>query len=302
MNSFVSVIITTYNREFEILERAIKSVLNQTYTFFEIIVIEDCGDKKYNIANKIKKYPNINYYRNSINSGVSVARNIGIELAKGEYVSFLDDDDEWLQNKLEKEIALLDKTNNSVGMVYSNYYKCFDNKNKKIANKQFIVNGDGLTPLLEKGNYIMFPIIKKECFTNVGYYDPDILRSEDYEMYLRILKKYKIIYNEAILSIYHINGTNKSSNKMEFIKANIIIEKKHNALLNKYPLGRYNVLLSRSKAYAKTGNSKLSLNTFFTAIKYSNIGQIKTSVFTLAYIILILIKNKYKLYSQKNIY
>ncbi len=108
----VTVIIPTYKRSVEFLSRAVKSVIDQTYKNIEIIVIDD-SPSNYIERDNIKKYmdsivnQDVKYYQNEKNMGGSLARNRGIELATGEYISFLDDDDEYMPEKIEKQIKFM---------------------------------------------------------------------------------------------------------------------------------------------------------------------------------------------------
>lgn len=108
----VTVIIPTYKRTVEFLSRAVQSVINQTYSKVEIIVIDD-SPTDYKERNNIKEYMNsienkdIKYYQNEQNLGGSLARNRGIEFATGEYISFLDDDDEYMPEKIEKQVKFM---------------------------------------------------------------------------------------------------------------------------------------------------------------------------------------------------
>ena len=106
----VSVIIPTYNRA-EYLPDAIDSVLAQTFRDFEVIIIDDGStDNTREIIEKyIKRYPQIIRPFYQMNSGASVARNKGIEEARGEYIAFLDSDDVWLSKKLERQVSVLER-------------------------------------------------------------------------------------------------------------------------------------------------------------------------------------------------
>ena len=108
-NPLVSVIIPTYNRA-GYLERAIKSVLNQTYQNLEIIIIDDNskdGTKKTVLDFNVSK---LRYYRNLNNRGAPFSRNRGIELSKGDYINFLDDDDVLLPRKIELQIKKFEES------------------------------------------------------------------------------------------------------------------------------------------------------------------------------------------------
>ena len=102
----VSVVITAYNRP-DYLEAALNSALGQTYGNYEIIVVDDCS--KIDMSGAIESLPgDIRYVHQSKNAGPSTARNRGVALASGDYVAFLDDDDQWLPNKLERQVAVMD--------------------------------------------------------------------------------------------------------------------------------------------------------------------------------------------------
>jgi len=110
----VSVIIPTYNRS-NFIDRAINSVLNQTYPNIEIIVIDDNGNEtpaRKIMIEKMRKYeasPNVRYLKNNKNMGGALARNIGIQESSGQYITFLDDDDEYLPNKVEVQYTEMKK-------------------------------------------------------------------------------------------------------------------------------------------------------------------------------------------------
>lgn len=149
----VSIIIPTFNREPELLKRSILSILYQSYKNFEILIIDDNYDIEYSnkIYYTIQKFDDerIIYVKNKNNIGGAKSRNKGIEIAKGKYISFLDDDDFYLKDKLEKQIDFLE--NNSFDFVISNLaildtsYKVKDLrtfnwfKNNKYSNEELLV-------------------------------------------------------------------------------------------------------------------------------------------------------------------
>ena len=113
----VSVIIPTYNRE-KLVPRAIQSVLDQTWQDLELIVVDDGStDRTEQVVSGFTD-DRIRYVRLDKNSGVSHARNIGIESAQCEYIAFQDSDDEWLPEKLEKQMQVMLQAPETVGMVY----------------------------------------------------------------------------------------------------------------------------------------------------------------------------------------
>ena len=110
----VSVIIPTYNRA-HLVGRAIRSVLNQTYQDFEIIVVDDGSTDNTEEVVKSFNDPRIRYIRHEKNRGGSAACNTGIRAARGEYIAFQDSDDEWLPEKLEKQMQVFENTPTGVG-------------------------------------------------------------------------------------------------------------------------------------------------------------------------------------------
>ena len=113
----VTVVITTYNRA-GLLKRAVESVLSQTYTDYEIIIVDDCSSDNTQDVIAGFNHPRIHSFRHDGNRGPSASRNTGIALASGKYIAFLDDDDEWLPVNLEARVHLLDEASCKVGLVY----------------------------------------------------------------------------------------------------------------------------------------------------------------------------------------
>ncbi|MCK5344238.1 MAG: glycosyltransferase family 2 protein, partial [Candidatus Heimdallarchaeota archaeon] len=113
----VSVILTTFNRA-ELLPRVIDSVLHQTFTGFELLIVDDFSQDQTSEIIRTFNDDRIKYVRHAENRGLSAARNTGIFHAIGEYIAFLDDDDEWIPTKIEKQVRHIQRLPESVGMVY----------------------------------------------------------------------------------------------------------------------------------------------------------------------------------------
>src|SRR3990167_7894784 len=114
----VTVIIPTYNR-FELLKKALVSVLNQSFEDFEVLIIDDCSQDQTSRIPEYSADSRIRYIKNDRNKGMSAVRNIGIRNSKGTYIAFLDDDDEWMPDKLEKQMSLLIPGPPNLGAVYT---------------------------------------------------------------------------------------------------------------------------------------------------------------------------------------
>jgi len=116
----VSIVIPTYNRA-GLLSRTIQSVLNQTYQDFEIIIVDDGSTDKTEEVVKSFNSKKIFYNRHEENKGANAARNTGIKASRGEYIAFQDSGDEWLPQKLERQMKVFENASPEVGVVYTGY-------------------------------------------------------------------------------------------------------------------------------------------------------------------------------------
>ena len=141
--NFVSIIIPTYNRSLNYIRRAIKSIQQQTYKNYEIIISDD-NLPNSNYSLQINDYcvrNNLKYLNTSGRKGANVARNRGADIAVGNYLAFLDDDDVWVKNKLELQLNYF--TDDNIGMVYSNGYVLTSNSKYLYTKyKKFVKEGN----------------------------------------------------------------------------------------------------------------------------------------------------------------
>ena len=207
----VSVIIPTYNRA-SLLRRSIQSVLNQTFQDFEIIVVDDCStdNTEQVVKNFQEKDKRIRYIKHKENKGGAAARNSGIKASKGEFIGLLDDDDEWLPKKLEKQIKKFQllKQSENVGVVYSGYFLVTDRTKKKISQIVPTLRGNVFNKLLSQcilGSPT--PLIKKICFDKVGVFDETLPSCQDWDMWIRIAKYYSFDFVPDALAMHHIHGS-----------------------------------------------------------------------------------------------
>ena len=195
----VTVIIPTYNR-YIFLSRAIDSVLNQSYRVDEIIVVDDgSNDNTRNIA---KDFPQIHYFYQN-NSGVSTARNLGIQNATNEWLAFLDSDDEWHEDKLAKQVAF-HKENAEVLMSYTAERWVRDDTEVKIPKKYRKIGEDILRENLSYCNIAPSSVmLHRRVLQEVGLFDESFLVCEDYELWLRILCTFEVgLINEKLMTKY----------------------------------------------------------------------------------------------------
>ena len=210
----VSIITPAYNVEHRICE-TIESVLSQTYREWEMIIIDDLSkDDTVSIVNNyIKKDQRIKLVKLEKNSGPAVARNTGIELAKGQYIAFLDSDDIWLPTKLEKQIKFMQ--DNDLAVTCSSYHT-IDEDGKKI-NTRVVKESFSYSDML-KSNHIGNLTGIYDC-EKLGKLFMDDVGHEDYTLWLRVMKK--VGKTKAItepLAEYRVLSNSISANKLKVLK------------------------------------------------------------------------------------
>tara|TARA_Y100000741_G_scaffold86210_1_gene63645 strand:- start:267 stop:1016 length:750 start_codon:yes stop_codon:yes gene_type:complete len=202
MKALVSIIMPFYDN-YNFLNRAIKSILNQTYKNYEIIIINDNPKNNQNkIKNLKKKFncKNMKIIKNKKNYGAGTSRNKGIEISKGKYIAFLDSDDTWKKNKLSTQIKVMEKykydaTHTSYNIIDMNQNYISSRKAKNLNYKDLLKSCDiGLSTV----------ILKKEILKIKNPF-PKLKTKEDYVLWLKISKK-GIIFNG--INKYLVNWTN----------------------------------------------------------------------------------------------
>jgi len=236
----VSVIIPTYNRA-HLVGRAIRSVLNQTYQDFEIIVVDDCStDNTEEIVKGFNDH-RIRYMRHDRNRGGSAARNTGIKASQGKYIAFLDSDDEWLPEKLEKQIEKAVCFGEEVGLIYAGEKVIEAETGHCIAEKVPSLEGDVYSLLLE-GDFIgscSSVFVSKKAIESIGGFDEQLVSRQDWDCWLRVAKNYKIACVKAIMVLRYV-GQSQISGKLSRIVEGTkrVIDKHHHSAKYKKLYGR----------------------------------------------------------------
>jgi len=227
----ISVIIPTYNRA-HLISRAIKSVLRQTHQKYELIIIDDGStDNTREVINDYgdERFKYVFFKENRGSPGR--ARNAGIMLAQGEYIAFMDSDDEWLPHKLEEEIKALADLPEEYGVVYSGGWAYQRNKERRYIPyaSQRAKSGDLKEIVLRTG--LIWPsgaMVKRQCFDRVGMFDESLPAIEDWEFWIRVSKAYHFYYLQKPLWNYNLNDSGSlSSNEEALLCALQLIYKKH---------------------------------------------------------------------------
>jgi GT2 family glycosyltransferase len=219
----VSVVIPTFNRE-NYIGRAIESVLNQTYSDYEILVVDDGSTDQ--TKQKVLEYGDSVNYIYQENQGPSAARNKGIQLAQGEYIAFLDSDDCFLPRKLERQIAFINK-HPDCKFQYSwyNHIKV-GKKSEKIRTALACINLEHFQFSLYKRQFTIRTstvLIAKECFTDELLFNEKYLYSQDWDMWLRLANYYYgYCIEEPLAEYYSDHGDNRSSHKVRTYHPEII--------------------------------------------------------------------------------
>ena len=200
----ISVIVTTYNRAHMVGE-TVDSILNQTFKDFELIIVDN--DSTDNTEEVIKSYKDerIKYFKNQNNGIIAINRNYGIAKACGEYIAFCDDDDLWYPEKLEKQILELEK-DSQIGLVCNNEIGFDDRGDHGEMIKTRLRDRDFPFESLIWANRISSStvLVRKAVLDDVGVMDesPEIMTAEDYELWLRIAKNYRVKYIDLPLGKY----------------------------------------------------------------------------------------------------
>lgn len=208
----VDVIIPTFNRE-EVLLKAVNSVLNQTYQDFVLHIVDDGStDNTQNILEEFRQHPKVKIHTQQ-NAGVSSARNLAAKVATGTWVSFLDSDDEWLPEKLEKQIAFLN-SNPEIPFLHSEEIWVRNGvrvnpkvKHSKSADNLFVRSLDFC--LISPSTVIM----KRELFLKHEGFDENFVVCEDYDLWLKILSQEKIGFLDEALTIKYGGHEDQLSTK-----------------------------------------------------------------------------------------
>ena len=180
-------VIIPYFKKKDYIEETIKSVLNQTYQNFEIIIIYDDQDKNdLEYLNKIfKNEKKIKFYSNSEKIGAGRSRNKGIDLANGKYIAFLDADDLWKTEKLESQICFM--IENNLDFTHTSY-EIIDKKNK-VLGKRIARNFFKIEDLIKSCDIgLSTVIISRSVFDRETKF-PNLKTKEDFVLWLKILEK-----------------------------------------------------------------------------------------------------------------
>lgn len=267
----VSVIIPTYNRS-DILTQSIDSVLEQTYTDFELIVVDDASTDDTREVVATYDDERLTYVRHETNRHVSAARNTGIEHASGDFVAFLDDDDEWVPAKLAKQVSLLQDCPSSVGMVYC-WLDYLDGE--EVVNEyRPTLSGDIFQHTLAAqpiGNASTL-LVRREVIEDIGGFDESLPRGNDGDFIRRVTRKYEVDYVPEVLVRYHVGHDYQRITREDEAGIRNAIKGKRTKLqkfdqeLDQYPREHARVLVSLARQHWRVGEWGAGLSCLSRAI------------------------------------
>jgi len=271
-NSYlVSVIIPTYNRAEE-LKRAMKSVLNQTYRNLELIIIDDGSIDDTENTVQFFSDDRIKYLRNDENMGVAHSRNRGLAIARGNYVSFLDSDDEWLEDKLDVQLEKATEFNKPVFIFSNGYCDAFD---KRFAWDRDIPSG---TFMYQKNSHPLkqaIPppscwFISRSIFDKIGEFDTNLTMWEDQDFILRMfLEGITVYFLNKLLVRWHQGSDNLSTLNAKLMESKEYFLEKHNRNMEEDSEYLFRFLCSMGKDFLKIKEKKKARQYYIKAFKMS---------------------------------
>jgi glycosyltransferase involved in cell wall biosynthesis len=263
----ISVVIPTYNRA-NVIGAAIQSVMRQTYQNHEIIVVDDASSDDTESVVKSFSDRKIIYVKHQQNSGAPSARNTGIEKARGACIAFLDSDDEWLSEKLEKQMEVFERSP-QIGLVYTGFDVVLE-RGKVLRSFLKPDRGRVFERLLSE-NFIgttSSAMAKRELLQKIGGFDPLLKSCQDWDLYLRLSQICDVDVVPEVLVKHHWEGNNRIMGKpSSVIQGHVQVQEKFRDAIKALPASRkihhYNEM---SFVYLNAGDLGLSLKMLGNAL------------------------------------
>lgn len=269
----VSIIIPTHNGS-KVIRNAVNSVLNQTYTKFEIIVVDDNGigtkeqiNTKQQIADLIK-LGKVKYITHKVCKNGAAARNTGFRFSKGEYITLLDDDDEYLKNKIYDQVNLFEKLDSKYGLVYCGAFVMNDCNRLRINRD----TGDVFFRLLIHDLVIGSDclMVRRECWSSLNGFNESFVRHQDFEFTARVAAQWKIKALNVAGVVFHELKRHEPKDKSIMFKNRVHYLKSMLPLMNIFNIKRVRMIVSINLIQL-VGNELRSLK-LFEAFKLCEAG------------------------------
>ncbi|MBY6032511.1 glycosyltransferase family 2 protein [Marinobacter daepoensis] len=265
-NPLVSVVTPTFNRA-DYLPVAVESVLAQSMADFELIVVDDGStDGTEELMQRYLSDPRVKYFYQE-NQGQSVARNRGIDEARGQYICFLDSDNAWVETKLEVSLRAFNE-NHHADIVYGDYI-AIDAAGKELGVNRMKRYSGHITPQLLRDNFVSMntTMTRKRCFAEMGGFDKADRLAEDYGLWLRFSTRYQFLYVPEVLGYYRVMEDQISSDKDKRFWAN---EQLIRGFLKAFPgaVARNEARRGLSYFHVRKGRYELSVGRSVPALKH----------------------------------
>ncbi|MBD1806884.1 glycosyltransferase [Microcoleus sp. FACHB-SPT15] len=205
----ISVIVPVYNAE-KTIQETIESILNQTFTDFDLIIINDgCQDSTLKVISTIQD-PRLKVF-SYLNSGVSASRNRGLAQATGEFISFIDADDLWTANKLENQLRVL-RENIQAAVAYS-WTDWIDESGQILGKGSYITQEGNVFAQMLLNDFVANGsncLIRRQALIEVGGFDETLAHGEDWDLWLRLAARYEFIAIPSPQVLYRISSSSAS--------------------------------------------------------------------------------------------
>jgi glycosyltransferase involved in cell wall biosynthesis len=211
----ISVITPTYNRH-DMIGRAIESVLRQTFTDWEMLIVDDCPTKPAEVIVRRYNDPRITYIKHDSNKGGAEARNTAMRASSGDFFCFIDDDDEWLPNALEILFGAVKDTPPEVGFCFASIEMDYSNGKKVRTHVPEVVADYHERALRNFSGFIgQGLIVKRAVYEDVGGWDPALPSHQEIEWVIRMTKKYKACgVDKPVVHIFINDGHARIGNNL----------------------------------------------------------------------------------------
>ncbi len=269
----VSIVTPAFNRA-DYLPYTIDSVLAQSYPDFEHIIIDDGSTDGTDELVRAYSDPRIRYFQQA-NQGQSVARNLGIEVSRGQYICFLDSDDLWLENKLQEQLALF-ADNPNTGVVYGDKIS-IDGAGRELHRRNMRRYSGWVTAKLLADNFVSMntTMTRAELLRQAGGFDPSDRYAEDYGLWLRVSLLAPFQYSPSLWVYYRVMAGQLSSDKITRLAANerlleqFLADHDHGLRRDEIREGLSRFYARKARTEAAGGARRAALRSIAKALAYS---------------------------------
>ena len=270
----VSAVIATYNRA-DLLPRAVRSVLSQTYEDHELIIVDDCSTDHTRELVSSWTDSRIRYVRHQENRHQSGAINTGIEHARGQYVAFLDDDDEWMPTKIEKQVGVFESSGPGVGLVYGWLDEMDDSSGRTRRRYRGTMSGDLSKDLLalKIPSPTITLMVKTQIARDAHGFDESLTAYNDLDFLIRVSQLCEIAALPKVVAVQHIGHGHGRMNidsesvlaeKVDYIRRHM---RRYSTRLSGSPAAKARVYLHLARNEMLIGNTRAGLSALCMAVK-----------------------------------